>query len=110
MLEPRYLGCYEGFARPGAPTERRQLCHWSGDFDGFGFAVGTMNSELLHQFVEGRPADAELGGGGSDFAAVFAQGLLNQIAFDGLPNIFERWSAGNGGNIGEFEVLGSQTF
>ncbi len=38
--------------------------------------LGLVDAELFHQFIKGRAADAEFGGGGGDLAVVLAQRLL----------------------------------
>ena len=67
---------------------------------------GAGDAEFIHEFVDGGAAEAEFGGGGGDFARVFAQGLGEHLSFDGFAGFFEGDEAGVGGGGGQFEVAG----
>jgi hypothetical protein len=48
------------------------------------------DSELFHQLIERRPADAKFQGGGSDPAFVTPQGVLHHLPFHTFPRFLQR--------------------
>ena len=64
------------------------------------------DSELLHQLVERRPADAKFHGGGSNLPSVPPQGVLDHLPFHTFPRLFERLRRQGAQGIGQFQVPG----
>src|SRR5664280_1701064 len=76
----------------------------------FAHRLRLLDTELIHQLVQGGPADGEFGRRRGHLAAMLPQGLADHLPFQTVPRLPERNAQRRRCRVIQLEILGIQSF